>query len=186
MPTSAAGSKQRGFTPVRRFAEHGFTPVRRFAETGFTPVRRFAEHGFTLVELMVVITIIGLASAVAVLAIPDPGGRVLDEGLRFAARARAARDVAIVEARPVSIWVTSAGYGFDRRLAGAWVPLADKPLRVERWSEGTRAQLAEPRARVTFDPTGVADRGLDIRLERGDAAALVQLGADGEVRADAQ
>ena len=177
MPISAAGSRrERGFTPVRRSAEHGFTP----------PVRRSAEHGFTLVELMVVITIIGLASAVAVLAIPDPGGRVLDEGLRFAARVRAARDVAIVEARPVSLWVTSAGYGFDRRVAGAWTPLVNRPLRVERWQEGTRAALSDTRARVTFDPIGVADRGLDIRLERGGAAALVQVGADGEVRADAQ
>ena len=42
------------------------------------------EAGFTLVELMVVVTIIGLASAVAVLVMPDPRGRVLDEATRFA------------------------------------------------------------------------------------------------------
>ena len=177
MPTSAAGSKDRGFAPVRGFAEHGFTPV-----------RRSAEHGFTLVELMVVVTIIGLASAVALLVMPDPRGRVLDEGLRFAARARAARDVAIVEGRPVSLWVTTGGYGFDRRVAGSWSPVADKPLRVERWSDGTRASVpdATGRARVTFDPTGTADRGLDVGLARGDAHALVTLGANGQVRADAQ
>jgi len=146
------------------------------------------RNGFTLVELMVVVTIIGLASAVAVLAIPDPRGRVLDEGLRFAARVRAARDVAIVEGRPISVWVTSGGYGFDRRITGAWSPIADKPLRVARWAEGTRAQLADPagRARAAFDPTGAADRGIDLTLSRDDARVLVRLGADGEVRADAQ
>lgn len=149
---------------------------------------RSGQRGFTLIELMIVMTIIGLASAVAVLAMPDPGGRVMDEGLHFAARARAARDVAIVEARPVSLWVTTGGYGFDRRVAGAWVPVPDKPLRVERWKEGTRAALgdASGRARVTFDPTGAADRGVDVRLSRGGADVLVSLGADGEVRADAQ
>ena len=56
----------------------------------------FAEHGFTLVELMVVMTVIALASAVAVLAMPDPRGAMLDEAARFAVRARAAHDLAIV------------------------------------------------------------------------------------------
>lgn len=163
--------------------------MRRSAEHGFVRSRRYAEHGFTLVELMIVITIIGLASAVVAFAMPDPQGRVLDEGLRFAARVRAARDIAIVEARPVSLWVTGGGYGFDRRVGGAWTPVADKPLRVERWSDQTRATLpdaAAARTRVTFDPTGVADRSVDIRLSRRGADALVRIGADGEVRADAQ
>jgi general secretion pathway protein H len=67
------------------------------------------------------------------------------------------------------------------------VPLAEKPLRVERWSDGTRAQTdAGARARVIFDPTGTADRGLDVQLDRGGAAALVRVEATGEVRADAQ
>jgi general secretion pathway protein H len=159
------------------------------AERGFKSLRRSAEHGFTLIELMVVVTIIGLASAVVAFAMPDPQGRVLDEGLRFAARVRAARDIAIVEARPVSLWVTGGGYGFDRRIGGAWTPVADKPLRVERWSDQTRATLpdaATGRTRVTFDPTGVADRSVDIRLSRRGADALVRIGADGEVRADGQ
>lgn len=175
-------------TRTKSSGEHGFTPVSRNAEHGFTPVRRSAEHGFTLVELMIVVTIIGLSAAVVAFVMPDPRGRVLDEGLRLAARTKAARNLAIVQSQPISLWVTSGGYGFDRRVAGAWTPVADKPLRVERWADGTRASLVEGqgRLRVTFDPTGVADRNADIRLSRDGNDALVRIGADGEVRADAQ
>ena len=165
MPISAAGSNAK--------AEHGFTPV-----------RRFAEHGFTLVELMVVVTVIALASAAVVWAMPDPHGRVVDEAARFAARTRAAHDSAIVEARPVSVWVTAGGYGFDRRIGTAWTPIAEKPLRVEQWSKGTDAALDDPtrRVRVTFDPTGLADRAATVRLTRGGASAEVRIDGSGDVR----
>jgi len=142
------------------------------------------DRGFTLVELMVVVTVIGLAAGVAVLAMPDPRGRVADEAARFAVRVRAAHDLAIVEATPVSLWVTGGGYGFDRRVAGRWTPMADKPLRVERWAEGTAARLPAPQLRVTFDPTGLADRPAEVRLERGGQAAGVAIGGDGSVRVD--
>ena len=152
------------------------------SEGGFTPLGRSAEHGFTLIELMVVVTLIGLASAVAVLAIPDPRGRLLDEAERFAARTRAAQHQAIIAAAPVSVWITPGGYGFDERRGGVWIPVAEKPLRVERWSEGTRADRP---GRVTFDATGLADQPLDLRLTRDRAAALVRVEANGGVRVDA-
>ena len=161
--------------------------MRRFAEHGFTAPERYAEHGFTLVELMIVIVIIGLGSAVAVWVMPDPHGRVTDEAARFAMRTRAAHDEAIVTARPVSVWVTAAGYGFDQRLAGSWTPMSETPLRVARWSEGTRAAVPDlsGRVRVTFDATGLADRSLDLRLQRRGSAATVRIAADGSVAIDA-
>jgi general secretion pathway protein H len=143
-------------------------------------------NGFTLVELMIVITVIGLASAVAVLSLPDRRGRVTDEALRFAARVRAAHDVAVVEASPVSIWVTRGGYGFDRRADGAWSPMTVKPLRVAQWEDGTQAVIpdASGRVRITFDVTGLADRPVELRLTRERASSTVRIGADGTVRVD--
>jgi general secretion pathway protein H len=145
--------------------------------------RPAAERGFTLVELMVVLTVIGLASAAAVLAMPDPRGRLVDEGARFAARVRAAQDSAVITGRPVSVWVTPTGYGFDERRDGRWVALADKPLRVANWGEGTQAVIRE-RTRVTFDPTGMTDRPLSVLLRRDRTRVTVSIGADGRAKVD--
>jgi general secretion pathway protein H len=195
MPTSAPGSNALARAPAcagaptrpLRVREGGFTPVRRSAEHGFTMARRSAEHGFTLVELMVVVTLIGLVATVAVLAMPDPRGRLVDEAERFAARTRAAQTEAIVTATPVSVWVTAGGYGFDQRRGSAWAPIGEKPLGLERWREGTRVELSRTagRVRLTFDPTGIADQVLDLRLTRDRAAALVRVEANGSVRVDA-
>jgi general secretion pathway protein H len=143
-----------------------------------------SRNGFTLVELMVVITVIALASAAAVLAMPDPHGRVFDEAARFATRARAARDVAVVEGTPVSLWVTPGGYGFDRRAGGVWTPLSDKPFRVEQWRTGTRAAIGGARQRIVFDPTGLADRPLAVRLTRDRASVTARIDTDGQTHVE--
>ncbi len=127
--------------------------------------------------------IIGLATAMVVWALPDPRGRLLDEATRFAARTRAAQQAAIVDARPVSVWVSAGGYGFDQRRQGAWAAIGEKPFEVTNWGKGTSAVVTGGgRDRVMFDSTGFADRPLDVRLTRDAEAVTVRVGADGGVK----
>lgn len=139
--------------------------------------------GFTLIELMVVVMVFALAATAAVLAMPDPRGRVIDEAARFALRVRAARDGAIVNAQPTSVWVTPGGYGFDRWDGGRWVAMDDKPFKVAQWARGTSVTTGD-RVRVTFDTTGMADRPAVIPLLRERARATVTIDPTGAVRVD--
>ena len=146
---------------------------------GFSCRWRSAEHGFTLIELLIVLTIIGLMSAAVVLAMPDGRGSLVTEAERFAARAHAAQEQAIMDGRPIAIRVTSAGYGFDRRERGEWKPIAQGPFADSAWSEGTEAAVGEAAERVVFDSTGAAEP-MKLTLLRGDEQVLVEIGADGK------
>ena len=139
-----------------------------------SPARR--ERGFTFVELMVVIVIIGLAAAAVVLAMPEPGGSLQAEAERFAARAKAARDSAIIESRPVALLVDAGGYQLSRRRGGAWQPAAHYD-----WAEGTEAEAGGAvAARTRFDSTGLAEP-LNVTLRRGERRIAVEIGQDGGI-----
>ena len=178
--------REHGFMSLKRSAEHGFMSLKRSAEHGFTSLKRSAEHGFTLIELLIVITIIALMSAVVVMAMPDPGGRLTDEAERFAARAKAARDAAVVEQRSIGLSVSAAGYRFDQRRAGRWEAFNDKPFRQQDWSDGTVAVTATGGSRVTFDSTGLASQRLDVTLLREGVRTTVVIDTDGTVKIDGQ
>lgn len=150
-------------------------------QNGLTRLRRSAEHGFTLVELLIVLTIIGLMSAAVVLALPDGRGKLRDEAERFAARAQTAQERAVLDSRPMAIRLTSAGYGFDQRERGEWKPLNRMPFVDQAWSEGTRAGVGAGAQRIVFDTTGMSEP-TRLLLARDEEQVVVEIGSGGTVR----
>jgi general secretion pathway protein H len=176
MPISATGNKPRS-------AEHGFTFSGRSAEHGFTPLRRSAEHGFTLVELMVVIAIMAVASGIVALNLPESQGRVRAEAEAMAAHMLAARDDAIVQSRDMGMWVTRDGYGIERRRRGLWQPVSERPFGPVRFRDGTTAAVGTSgRERLVFDTTGAVDTPIQITIARPSGQATISVSADGTIR----
>ena len=138
--------------------------------------RPAGERGFSLVELMVVLVIIGLAAMAVVLALPETGGSLEAEAERFAARAKAARDAAIVESRPVALQVDGAGYLISRRRGGEW-----RPGPRQAWAEDTEVETSGVTPGAThFDSTGLAEP-LRLTLRRRGREVAVDIGGDGSV-----
>jgi general secretion pathway protein H len=137
-------------------------------------------NGFTLVELLVVLVIVGLLSAAVVIAMPDPRGALRAEALRFAARADAARERAMMDNRPVALVLKDRGYGFEWRIGGEWRPVGEKPFIEQSWSQGLRASMASGESRIMFDSTGFAEPAR-VRLERGGEVAEVEVADGGRV-----
>lgn len=157
-------------------------PVGMSSEHGLESLGRSAANGFTLIELMVVLTIIGFVSAAVVLAMPDPRGRVIEDADRFAARIAAARDEAVVTARPMGVWVSASGYGFQRREGGAWVAIDDKPFRSTDWKAGTRALVGrDGRQQIGFDGTGLPTDPLTMTLASEGEHVTVTVDMAGKV-----
>lgn len=141
------------------------------------------ERGFTLVELMVVLAIMALAATVVVLTIPGEERNVRSEADRLAARLAAARDVAVIEGRSVSVNFAPSGYGFERRVEGVWQPLPGRAFEQRDWPADIRftAGDGQATARILFDRVGTSPNPQSVALSGGDAREIVRISATGEV-----
>jgi general secretion pathway protein H len=176
MPTSAIGIRNRR-APAKagvRSRHKGWAP----ASAGARPAA--LERGFTLVELLVVLVIIGMLSAAVIVGMPDPRGALRGEALRFAARADAARERAMMDNRPVALVLKDGGYGFEWRTGGEWKAISERPFIEQSWSEGTRASMEGGELRIMFDSTGFAEPAR-LRLVRGKEEARIEVTDGGRV-----
>lgn len=145
--------------------------------------RRPKRNGFSLVEMMVVLMVMGLLAGVAVLTLPGDERKLRGEAERFAARTLAARDEAIIGARPISVVVSEQGYYFERRSDGRWQALPGRGFDLMPWDNATTVSAG--RQRIVFNSLGLASSDAAVRLGRGDKALVVQIRRDGKVTLDA-
>jgi general secretion pathway protein H len=142
------------------------------------------ESGFTLIEMLVVLTILGIAAGAILLTAPDSRRTLVEEAERFAAALVHAKEEAVLTNRIIDVQITPEGYAFGAISRGLHRTLDQRPFGSVAWSEDTTAVVSgEQRSRITFDSTGIAAPAA-VDLFRSDGHVRVQVDLAGSVRVD--
>ncbi len=150
--------------------------------------------GFTLVEMLVVMTIIALASALVVFTLPPASDTALrDSGERLAAQIQVAADRAVLSGNATGMQISSSAYRMLRRTLTGWqsdpffeaaqVDLADTAS-IELTIEGERIPLpADLSGNLDTVPdlffTATGDHPMFALTLIGDSARFVITPGDG-------
>ena len=135
------------------------------------------ELGMTLVEMLVVLAIVGIASGAAVLGLgaADRQASVETEARRLAARIRIAADDTMVTDDMIAFAADDRGYGFVARdpVTGAWQPRVDAALAHHALPAGIALDADGLHGPVPVAIDGAA-QAISVRLHQGSQAWTVR------------
>ncbi|HET9398327.1 MAG TPA: GspH/FimT family pseudopilin [Sphingomicrobium sp.] len=150
------------------------------------------RDGFTLVEMLIVMLVMALLATAVVLTAGGGGRSAGADASRLASRIAAAQETAITSGRPVAVWISRSGYGFDVRSGGKWRPVDQKPFETIDWPAGTaivatgmpgrQALLSGGRARLVFDNLGFPDSPIQLDVSRDGSSAQIDVLPNGDVK----
>ena len=143
------------------------------------------QHGFTLIELMVVLVIIGIASAAISLTIrPDPLHLLRKDAERLSQVLQVAQAEARADGRPITWRADAKGFRFNRPSddgTGVEAFQGDNQLRPHLW-ESTPMQVSiEPRQTLVLDAEWISPP-LRVVLSDGQHRLDLQRDAAGLLR----
>lgn len=94
-----------------------------------------SSNGFSLIELMIVVLIIGIATSFAVFAIDNSDDRLKTEAKRLLHMMQIAKDDAIINSRVLGIVIEENQYSFVLYKKGKWLKLESMPFRTRELSD---------------------------------------------------